>query len=52
MATIKINDLCLENENYMNDISDGELDIQGGILPLLLGIAVGALASEVLHHHL
>lgn len=51
MASIKISDLFLNSESYMNEVSEEEQDIQGGILPILLGIAVGALASEIYHHH-
>jgi hypothetical protein len=58
MASIKISDLHVAgsdlfsaSESYMNEVSEGELNIRGGILPLLLGIAVGIAISEYYHHH-
>lgn len=38
-----MNSLCLYNENSFSIISDEDsMEINGGILPLLLGMAVGA----------
>lgn len=58
MASIKISDLhpagselFSDSESYMNEVSEGELDIQGGISPLIAAAALGALAMEVYHHH-
>lgn len=60
MASIKISDLrpagyelFSDFENYMNEVSEEELNIQGGGTPLvfLAGAALGALAMEIYHHH-
>ena len=58
MASIKIynlystaSDLSSDPESYMNELSEGELNIQGGIWPLIAGIAIGVAISEYYHHH-
>lgn len=65
MSSIKISDLrptgpdlFYDSESYMKDLTEEEIDIQGGILPLLAyggwfvaGVLAGALASEIAHHH-
>lgn len=38
-------DLFSDSESYMKDLSDGELDIQGGVTPVLIGYAI--VSSEV-----
>jgi len=35
-------DLFFDSESYMKDLSDGELDIQGGVTPALVGYAIAS----------
>lgn len=49
MASIKISELypigCelfFDSESYMRELSEGELDIQGGLPMVVIAIAVGA----------
>lgn len=39
-------DLFFDSESYMKDLSDGELNIQGGITPALFVAAEYAIASS------
>jgi hypothetical protein len=34
-----------------NEVSEGELNIRGGIWPVIAGIAIGIAISEYYHHH-
>ncbi|MEQ9481500.1 hypothetical protein [Coleofasciculus sp. F4-SAH-05] len=58
MSTITIYDLrptgselFSDSESYMKDLTEEEIDIQGGLTPFVAAFLAGALVMEYLHHH-